>query len=37
MICVRPYCDNKAMWPPYDVCELCAEAFELGEWDDVVK
>jgi len=32
MICLREYCDNQAMWPPYDLCELCAKAFDRGEW-----
>jgi len=31
MICRHEYCDNKALWPPYVVCELCAKAFDRGD------
>ena len=32
MECKREFCDNRAMWPPYDVCELCSKAFMRGDW-----
>jgi len=31
MNCVNEFCDNKAMWPPFDQCELCAKAFMRGD------
>ena len=31
MKCVNEFCDNKALWPPYEVCKLCAKEFMRGD------